>query len=262
MLPVKGGGMENNMKQKLNGKVALVTGSSSGIGKAIALKFAEEGADVIVTSSAKSANDGEHVAQLAQEMGTNSVYIQADLCNENEIELMFNEIEKKYGKLDILINNAGVQTGGDLESISIEKFEKEMQVNVYAIIKCSQLAKKIMGTRGWIINTSSFRGLDYAGRSPIMGYCATKAAVNNITRTMALELAPNIMVNAVMPGFVYTENYEKFSDELKKNWIENTAIKRFVKPEEIAEIYLMLATTEIITGTIVCADGGTSLLNR
>lgn len=250
------------MEQKLNGKVALVTGSSSGIGKAIALRFAKEGANVVVTSSAKSAEKGEKVAQLAREMGTNSIYIQTDLSNENEIDMMFDKIETDYGKLDILINNAGVQTGGSLENISIKKMEYEMQVNVYALIKCSQRAKDLMKKKGWIINTSSFRGLDYAGRSPIMGYCATKAAINNITRTMALELAPNIIVNAVMPGFVYTENYNNFSDELKKIWLENTAIKRFVSPEEIAEVYLMLATTEIITGTIVAADGGASLLNR
>lgn len=250
------------MDQKLKGKIVLVTGSSSGIGKAIALRFAEEGADVIVTSSPKSAEKGEKVAQLAREMGTNSIYIQADLSNESEIDMMFDKIESDYGKLDILINNAGVQTGGSLDNISIKKLEYEMQVNVYALVKCSQRAKEMMKTKGWIINTSSFRGLDYAGRSPIMGYCATKAAVNNITRTMALELAPNIMVNAVMPGFVYTENYDNFADELKKVWIENTAIKRFVRPEEIAEVYLMLATTEIVTGTIVAADGGASLLNR
>lgn len=250
------------MNQKLKGKVVLVTGSSSGIGKAIALRFAKEGADVVVASSEKSAEKGEKVAQLAREMGTNSIYIQTDLSSESEIDMMFDKIENEYGKLDILINNAGVQTGGGLDNISIKKLEYEMQVNVYALIKCSQRAKKMMKTKGWIINTSSFRGLDYAGRSPIMGYCATKAAVNNITRTMALELAPNIMVNAVMPGFVYTENYDNFTDELKRAWIENTAIKRFVKPEEIAEVYLMLATTEIITGTIVAADGGASLLNR
>lgn len=250
------------MGQKLNGKIVLVTGSSSGIGKAVALRFAQEGANVIVTSSAKSSEAGKRVAQMARDMGTDSIYLTADLSNEKEIDNLFDEIQKTYGGLDILVNNAGTQLGGSLDNISIEKFEYEMRINVFALVKCSQCAKNMMKEKGWIINTSSFRGLDYAGRSPIMGYCATKATVNNITRTMALELAPNIMVNAVMPGFVYTENYDNFADDLKEIWLENTPIRRFVKPEEIAEIYLMLATTEIMTGAIVAADGGASLLNR
>ena len=250
------------MENKLKGKVALVTGSSSGIGKAIALKFAREGADVVIVSSKRSVQKGEAVAALARELGSDSIYLEANFENENEIENMFERVKQKYNSLDILVNNAGAQMGGDLNTITIEKLDYEMKVNVYALIKCSQLAVKMMNSKGWIINTSSFRGLDYAGRSPIMGYCATKATVNSITRTMALELSPNIYVNAVMPGFVYTENYEKFDEKLKQVWLENTPIKRFVKPDEIADIYLMLATTEIITGTVINADGGVSLLNR
>lgn len=250
------------MEKKLKGKVALVTGSSSGIGKGVALKFAKEGANVIIASSARSTQKGEEVAAMARELGSDSIYLQANLEKEEEICKMFDEIERKYGRLDILVNNAGAQTGGNLSSISLEKLDYEMNVNVYALIRCSQCAIKLMKSKGWIINTSSFRGLEYAGRSPIMGYCASKAAVNNITRTMALELSPNIFVNAIMPGFVYTENYEKFDEKLKKTWIDNTAIKRFVQPEEIAEVYVLLATTEIITGSIISADGGASLLNR
>ncbi len=250
------------MENKLKGKVALITGSSSGIGKAVALKFAKEGADVIITSTKKTSDLGEQVKKEAISYGVRAIYISADFRYESEIENLFAEIKKQFGKLDILVNNAGLQTGGDINSVRMEEFNLEMQVNVSAVVKCSQEAKKLMEDKGWIINTSSIRGLDYAGRASIMGYSASKAALNNLTKTMALNFAPNIFVNAVMPGFVYTQNYDKFDADLKENWINNTPIGRFITPNEIADVYVFLATTEILTGSIIVADGGISLLNR
>lgn len=250
------------MENKLKGKVALVTGSSSGIGRAVALRFAQEGADVIITSSAKSAEKGKEVAALAASYGVRSEYITADLRIESDIDDLFDKIAEDFGHLDILVNNAGAQKGGNSDTITLANLEEEMKVNVYALVKCTQRAKKLMPGKGWIINTSSFRGLDYAGRAPIMGYCASKATVNNLTKSLALDLAPNIFVNAIMPGFVYTQNYDNFDEKLKEVWRENTPIKRFVKPEEIADVYVFLATSEILTGSIISADGGASLLNR
>ena len=250
------------MEKKLAGKTALITGSSSGIGRAVALRFAQEGADVIITSSSKSSEKGKEVARIASSYGVRSEYIKADLRIESEIDYLFDAIAKDFGKLDILVNNAGTQKGGDINTITLSNLEEEMRVNAFALVKCSQRAKLLMKEKGWIINTSSFRGLDYAGRAPIMGYCASKATVNSLTKSIALNLAPNIFVNAVMPGFVYTQNYDNFDDNLKKIWMENTPIKRFVKPEEIADVFVFLASTEILTGSIIAADGGASLLNR
>lgn len=253
---------KEEMKSKLVGKTALVTGSSSGIGRAVALRYAQEGADVIITSSERSVDQGKEVAKLATEYGVKSVYIQADLKKAEEINGLFDRIKEIFGHIDILVNNAGTQRGGNINSISLEEFDEEMRVNTYALVQCTQRAKALMRDKGWVINTSSIRGLDYAGRSPIMGYCATKAAVNSLTKTMAIDLAPNIFVNAVMPGFVYTENYDNYDEKLKRSFIDNTPIKRFIKPEEIAEVYVFLASTEILTGSIIIADGGASLLNR
>lgn len=250
------------MEKQLLGKVALITGSSSGIGRAVALRFAQAGADVVITSSKKSSESGKKVAMLAASYGVKAVYVQADLGVESDIDYLFEETESNFGRLDILVNNAGTQKGGNIDTLTMNNLDEEMRVNVYALIKCTQNAKRLMGEKGWIINTSSFRGLDYAGRAPIMGYCASKATVNSLTKSLALDLAPNIFVNAVMPGFVYTQNYDKFDENLKKTWMENTAIKRFVTPEEIAEVFLFLATTKILTGSIIAADGGASLLNR
>lgn len=245
------------MKKKLNNKVALITGGSSGIGEAVALKFADEGADVIIVSS-KSVDKGETVCKELIKKGSNATYYQVDVSDENQIKQLFENINEKYGRLDILVNNAGTQVGSPFGSTTMEMMDKEMRVNAIAPFVIAEYASKLMKGKAWIINTSSFRSVH--PRVPISGYSASKAALNNINESLALALAPNIMVNAVLPGFVETDNYKKFDENMKKGWVENTPIKRFIKPEEIAEVFLFLATTEIITGTTIVADGGFSIL--
>ena len=119
-----------------------------------------------------------------------------------------------------------------------------------------------MDNEGWIVNTSSIRGIDYSGRAGIIGYCSAKAGINSFTKTLAMELAPKIYVNAVALGFVYTNYMNTVTDEMKQSWLKNIPINKFIEPREIAEVYLMLATSKIFTGSIVIPDGGYSLLNR
>ncbi len=116
--------------------------------------------------------------------------------------------------------------------------------------------------QGHIINTSSIRGIDYSGRIPLIGYCASKAAVNSFTKNIALKYAPEIYVNAVAPGFVWTEALSKSGDDLLNRWLNTIPIRRFIKPEELAEVYIMLATTNIFTGSIISPDGGYTLLEK
>ena len=116
--------------------------------------------------------------------------------------------------------------------------------------------------KGHIINTSSIRGINYAGRTHLMGYCAGKAAVDSFTKNLALQYAPDIFVNAVAPGFVWTETLSKTQGNLLKKWLGSIPIERFIKPEELAEIYVMLATSNIFTGSIIVADGGYTLLEK
>ena len=115
---------------------------------------------------------------------------------------------------------------------------------------------------GLIINTSSIRGTDNSGRPGLMGYCAGKTALNSFTKNLAMQLAPKIYVNAIAPGFVHTRYMDSVSEEMKENWLKNIPIKKFILPEEIAEVYLMLATSKIFTGSIITPDGGYSILNR
>lgn len=246
---------------KLKGKVALITGSSSGIGKAIALLFAEEGADVIICSNTSN-EDGYKVLEEVKQKGSDAIYIQADLTREEDIKKLFNKIYEKYGKLDILINNAGRTFNIPFDEITEETITRDINTNLTSAILCSKYAVKLMKDEGWIINTSSIRGIDYSGRAGIIGYCSAKAGINSFTKTLAMELAPKIYVNAVTPGFVYTNYMNTVTDEMKKSWLKNIPINKFIEPKEIAEVYLMLATSKIFTGSIITPDGGYSLLNR
>jgi len=245
---------------QLKGKVALVTGSSTGIGRAVALLFAAEGADVIITSNA-SVEDGKKVLDEMNSLGSNSMYISADLTKKECVDALFENIKERYGKLDVLVNNAGRTFNVPFDKIDQSSFSRDIDVNLTSALLCSQAAVKIM-SKGSIINTASIRGLSESGRPGIMGYCAAKAALISLTKNLAMELAPNIFVNAVAPGFVYTNYMNTVTEDMKNKWIEQIPIKRFIQPEEIAKVYLMLATSNIFTGSVITPDGGYTLLGR
>lgn len=245
---------------QMKGKVALVTGSSTGIGKAVALLFAAEGADVIITSNA-SVDDGKKVMNELNSLGSNSMYISADLTKKECVDVLFDNIKERYGKLDVLVNNAGRTFNVPFDKIDQSSFSRDIDVNLTSALLCSQAAVKIM-SKGSIINTASIRGLSESGRPGIMGYCAAKAALISLTKNLAMELAPNIFVNAVAPGFVYTNYMNTVTEDMKNKWIEQIPIKRFIQPEEIAKVYLMLATSNIFTGSVITPDGGYTLLGR
>ena len=245
---------------KLKEKIALITGSSSGIGKAVAELYAKEGANVIVCSN-KTVEEGKAVVKSLRELGSDSIYMQCDLTKEFEVKNLFNQIKEKYGKLDILVNNAGRTTNIAFKDTDQEALQKEIDVNFTSTFLCSKYATEIM-SEGHIINTSSIRGTDYAGRPGIIGYCAGKAAVNSFTKQLALELAPKIYVNAVAPGFVHSKNIDNMPEEIKQKWVDNIPLRRFINPEEIAEVYLLLATSIIFTGSIITPDCGYTILNR
>lgn len=245
--------------KKLEGKIAVITGASSGIGEGIARRFANEGAHIVVVSN-KSVTKGEEVVKHLIELGTDSSYFQADVSSENDIDKLYNFVKEKYGKIDILINNAGGQVLSPFGKTTMDMLDQDMRVNAFGPFLLTQKFVDLMENKGWVINTSSMRSI--APRPPILGYSASKSALNNITQALATQLAPNIYVNAILPGFVETENYKAFGDDLKKDWVEKTPIKRFLTADELAEIYLLLATTEILTGNLIVADGGFTLLGR
>lgn len=247
------------MKKLLN-KVALVTGSSVGIGKAIAEAFAHEGAEVIVVSH-NSREEGEAVAQKIIDSGGKALYIQEDLSNQKGVDSLFEKISEHYSSIDILVNNVGHAFSTSFDELSEETMLRDINSNLMATVLCSKKVKEFM-EKGHIINTTSIRGIDYAGRTQLMGYCAGKAAVDSFTKNLAMQYAPDILVNAVAPGFVWTEALGKSGNELLEKWRDSIPIKRFITPEELAEVYIMLAVSKIFTGSIIVADGGYTLLEK
>lgn len=240
--------------------VAVITGSSSNIGKAIALRFGKEGAKIVVNSKSHT-KEGEEVVEALKKLGTDAIYVQADVSEAKGAKILIDSAVTAFGTIDILVNNAGRTTGMPFFEITKENLLEQFDSNFFGTVLCSKEAAKIMKQKGSgkIINTASIRGISHTGREGIMAYSAAKAAVINFTKTLAKELGPSIMVNAVAPGFVITPNYDKTPENQKKAFIDGTLIKRWIKPEEIAEVYLFLATSNIITGQVLVADGGFTL---
>lgn len=245
---------------RLDSKVALVTGSSMGIGKAIANKFAMEGGETIIVSH-NSSIEGNATAKEIVDAGGKAIYIQADLTTQVGVDALFLEVSKHYSHIDILVNNVGHAFSTPFEDLSEETMVRDIKNNLLATVLCSKKVREFMNN-GHIINTSSIRGYDNCGRTQLMGYCAGKAAVNSFTKNLAIEYAPNIYVNAIAPGFVWTEALSKSGDDLIDKWLSSVPIKRFIKPEELAEVYVFLATSEIFTGSIITADGGYTVLEK
>lgn len=232
-------------------KVVVVTGSSSGIGKSVALAFAKEGAKVVVNSK-NNKTGGELLVKEIEAFGGCAIHIQKDLSNEENVQEFFSDIISYYKTIDILINNAGRTTPQTINDATAQHWYEVMDENLLSTVFCSKEAIKVFKNNesGVIINTSSIRGIEHTGREGIMAYSAAKAAINNFTKTLAKELAPNITVNAVAPGFIKTPYLDNVSNELKDKWLDLIPIKKFIEPSDLAKVYLFLASAPFITGVL------------
>jgi 3-oxoacyl-[acyl-carrier protein] reductase len=244
----------------LDGQVAVITGSSRGIGRAVALAFAERGASVVVNSHS-DVTGGQDLAAAITAQGGQALYVQADVSEPAGVELLFDTAENAYQRIDVLVNNAGLTEGMPILESTAEHWLRMLNINLMSTVLCSIRAAKTMTVQGGgaIINTSSIRGFDANGREGVMAYSAAKAAVNNFTRTLAKELAPTVRVNAVAPGFVATSYMDRVTEELKDSWLEHIPLKEFIDPQDIAGAYLYLAQAPYTTGTILTADAGFTL---
>jgi 3-oxoacyl-[acyl-carrier protein] reductase len=170
---------------------------------------------------------------------------------------------REFGQIDILVNNAGIAISRPFLEKTVEDWVKTLDVNLIGLFLCSQSAARYMVEQksGKIINISSIRGIDHCGREGIMDYSASKAAVINLTKTMAKELAPYINVNTVAPGHTATEMTKSLPEEIKRNMIEGSYLKRMAQPEDIAKAILFLASNDadFVTGQVLLVDGGFSL---
>lgn len=250
------------MNLTMNGKTVLVTGGSSGIGESIVRHFAREGANVLFTYRENCEGAHQIISELRNE-GLRAECFDADLSKEDDIARLFEKIKPFYKKLDILINNAGRTFNVSFFDYTQETLLCDLETNLISAMLCSRYAVEMMKDGGNIINTTSIRGMDNAGRPGIMGYSAAKAGVISFTKNLALELAPKICVNAVAPGFVLTNHLDlNTTEERKKQWLENIPLGHFTDPGRLAEVYEFLALTKEITGTVIPVDGGYMLLNR
>ena len=242
-------------------KVAIVTGSSRGIGKACALRLAKDGFTVVINYS-HSESEAKNVLNEIESFGGSGMIYRADVSKLDEVKAMMRDVSKTYGQIDVLVNNAGIVRDEYLLMLNPETLDKCFDLNVKGYFYCAQQAvlKMFRKKSGVVINMSSVSGiLALAGQSV---YSSTKGAVNSLTQTMAKELAPyGIRVNAVAPGFIETEMLNALSDEKKQEYLNAIPMHRLGTVEDVANVVSMLASdaASYITGQIITVDGGISL---
>lgn len=242
---------------KFKDKIVLITGSGRGIGAETAKLFAKEGATIIINYCSNE----DSAKKVLQEINNNGMIIKADVSKQDDIENMFKQISEKYGRLDILINNAGIVKVTPLKELSLEAWNKTYATNITSMFLCSQKAIDLMKDKGAIVNVSSIRGLFNQGRPPILDYSTSKAAVISLTKTMAKELAPNIRVNCVGPGMTNTDIAKTLPKESIEQFKKDIYLKRLIEPVEVARTILFLSSDDAsgITGELIMVDGGQSL---
>ena len=246
---------------KLEGKVALVTGGGTGIGKATSLLFAGEGADVAVNFS-RSGSDAEETVSEIRQLGSQAIAVCADISNDAAVRSMVGKVVTTLGRLDILVNNAATTTfvlPRDLEGMTEELWDKILDVNVKGTFFCSRAAIAAMRSHdgGHIVNVSSDSA--FTGRGSSIAYTASKAAIINMTLALAISQAPEIRVNAVAPGVVETRWIDKIrplADAARRK----NPLRRLARPNDIAEAILGLVVNDFITGHTLVVNGGATLV--
>jgi enoyl-[acyl-carrier protein] reductase III len=245
----------------LNGKVALITGGSRGIGRAITLKLASEGADVIINFFRKR-ETAESTAEAARGKGVTAHTIKANLAEPEKIDRMFTEIENRFGRLDILVNNAASGVARTAMELDFDAWDWTMNINARAALLCTQRAARLMKNGGVIVNISSL-----GSRLVMPIYTAvgvSKAALEALTRYLAIELAPlGIRVNAIAAGPVETEALKLYMTDpgIPRTMVTSTPAGRMVQPEDVTNVVAFLCSdaASMIRGQIIIVDGGASL---
>lgn len=240
----------------LTGKVAIVTGSSSGIGRAVAQAFAAEGAAVVINSST-SVDAGEAVARELPD----AMYVRADVSKEQQAKALVAATTKKYGRLDILVNNAGttrVIPHADLDAVTDDVWRRILDVNLLGTWYMTRAAVPELRKSGGgsVVNVTSIAGVRPTGSS--IPYAVSKASLNHLTRLLAAALGPEIRVNAVAPGLIDTP-WTKDWDEVRRRIRATAPLARSGNPEDVAQACLLLTRSSYCTGEVVVVDGGLNL---
>ncbi|WP_419893705.1 3-oxoacyl-[acyl-carrier-protein] reductase [Oceanobacillus kimchii] len=242
----------------LQGKNAIVTGASRGIGRSIALELAKQGANVVVNYAGSEAK-AEEVVQEAISFGVRSFKVQTDISKESEVKEMMKSVTNELGSIDILVNNAGITKDNLLMRMKEDEFDQVVQTNLKGTFLCTKAVTRQMMKQksGRIINVASIVGV--SGNPGQANYVAAKAGVIGLTKTTAKELASrNILVNAVAPGFISTDMTDRLSEEKQDSLLNLVPLERFGKPEDVARVVRFLATEDAnyITGQTIHIDGG------
>lgn len=244
----------------LKGKSAVVTGGGVGTGRAIVLDLAKDGCNVVVNYS-KSKQQAEETAQAAIALGVRAETAQADVRDDDAVRAMMKQAANSFGRLDVLVNNAGGTRHiehRDLDAVTKDDWDFIMDTNAWGTFQATRAAvpHMIKNGGGSVVNISSIAGVYATGSS--VPYCASKAAINNMTVSLARALAPDVRVNAVAPGFIDTrwwsdlEHYEV----VKQMATDVTPLKDVCQPEDVSKVVVDLATARLVTGQVVVIDGG------
>ena len=242
-------------------KVALITGSSRGIGYAIALEFAKRNIDVVINNHEHTL-EGEKVADEIKKMGRRALYIQADVSDYQQVEKMVEKITKEFGKIDILVNNAGITRDKLLENMDADTWNNVLSVNLTGIFNCTKAVIKHMKSQGHgkIINISSVVGI--TGNIGQANYSASKGGVISFTKTIAKEYARyNININAVAPGFIKTSLLQSIPEKVMEKILKKIMLGRLGNPEEVAKLVYFLSSDDstYITGEVININGGLNM---
>lgn len=242
----------------LKDKVAVITGGTRGIGRAIALKLAKEGANIAINYRS-SDKEAEELKKILEEEGVKVLTIKGDVSNFEEAKNLMEKCKEFFGKIDILVNNAGITKDTLIMRMKEEDFDKVIEVNLKGTFNCAKHASAIMLKQrfGKIINMTSVVGI--AGNAGQVNYSASKAGVIGLTKSLAKELGSRgITVNAVAPGFINTDMTSSLSEKVKEEASKNIPLKRLGNPEDVANLVKFLASDEAnyITGQVINVDGG------
>ncbi|MBT8370473.1 MAG: 3-oxoacyl-ACP reductase FabG [Deltaproteobacteria bacterium] len=249
---------------KLEGKVALVTGSSRGVGKAVALGFAASGADVIINYTSNQ-NAADNVVSEIESMGRSAVAVKADVAVKTDVERLVNTASEKYGRLDVLVNNAGFTRPAMMVKMSEDQWDQVVDIHLKGAFMCSQAAGRLMKEQnsGKIINVTSVAGI--VGTVGQINYSAAKGGIISMTKSIAREMARyNVCANVISLGIVATDMTEKIrtDEKLKEIYMNRILLKRFAEPDDISPAFVFFASDEsnYITGQLVCVDGGYGMI--
>jgi 3-oxoacyl-[acyl-carrier protein] reductase len=247
---------------RLKGKVALVTGASRGIGRAISKLFAQEGAKAVINYN-RSEKEASSLAEDIQKQDGEVLLVKADVSKADEVKKMVKMTVEKFGRIDILVNNAGILISAPFLETTEEIWDKTMDINLKGAYLCSKEVAPIMlkQKKGKIINISSISGLPERSAIRNTAYVVSKVGIIGLTRSLALHLGPYINVNAISPGLIETDMAESLGQDRIKIGTEEAILKRTGKPEEIAYAALFLASDEsdFITGEVLTVSGGRAM---